>query len=142
MLTTVLIYFNKKKMIESKCEKATCSDMELFSYINWHEHFHGLILKSVCIPLPVEVVQYFLEEIIILPKECYEEDEEVVTFESCSSNLSSGYLSEDEEDQIKSTIQVGNLSWENLKFKSEKKRGRAIYTCTEDEDMIKKISIR
>lgn len=86
-------------MIEKSCEKATCIDIELFSYINWHGRFHELMWKSVCIPLPAEIVNYFLEEVIILPKECYEKDEEVVNFESCSSNLLAGDQSEDEEEQ-------------------------------------------
>lgn len=97
-------------MIEKSCEITTCIDVELFSYINWHKHFHELILKSVCIPLPVEIVKYFLEEIIILPKECYEEDEDVLKFETCLSNLLSEHQFEDKEEKFKVIMFLHSIS--------------------------------
>lgn len=88
-------------MIEKNCENATCIDMEMFSYRNWHAHFSELIFESVCIPLPAEIVKYFLEEVIILPKECYKLDEEVFNLDSCTSNLLPADQSEDEEEELK-----------------------------------------
>lgn len=69
--------------------------MELCSYINWHSYFHELTFKSVCIPLPDEIVEYFIEEVIILPEECYEEEKDFDNLDTYSSN------SEDEEEQLK-----------------------------------------
>lgn len=42
------------------------------SYINWHEKFSKIELDSVIVAIPKHIVEYLLDEMIILPKECYE----------------------------------------------------------------------
>lgn len=51
-----------------------CIDLQACAYPNWCTQFTKITLKSVCIPLPEQIVKYLLDEIIILPKECYNDD--------------------------------------------------------------------
>lgn len=48
-----------------------CIDLRACSYTNWSKKFRKITLESVCIALPDQMVKYLLDEIIILPKECY-----------------------------------------------------------------------
>lgn len=48
-----------------------CIDLRACSYPNWYRTFRKIALKSICVPIPEEIVKYLLDEIIILPKECY-----------------------------------------------------------------------
>lgn len=59
------------KMHENNQRLKECMDLRECSYVNWYKKFHKIALRSVCIPLPEEIVNYLLDEIIILPKECY-----------------------------------------------------------------------
>lgn len=48
-----------------------CIDLRACAYTNWYDKFQKLTFDSVCIRLSDEIVNYLLDEIIILPKECY-----------------------------------------------------------------------
>lgn len=48
-----------------------CIDLRACSYANWYKKFKKITPDSICIPLSDEIVSYLLDEIIILPKECY-----------------------------------------------------------------------
>lgn len=52
-----------------------CIDLRACAYTNWYKKFRKLTFDSVCVPLSDEIVNYLLDEIIILPKECYSNDE-------------------------------------------------------------------
>lgn len=52
-----------------------CIDLRACAYMNWHKKFRKITFDSVCIPLPEEIIKYLLDEIIILPKECYKDDD-------------------------------------------------------------------
>lgn len=53
-----------------------CIDLRACAYTNWYKKFRKITLDSVCIPLSAEIVKYLLDEIIILPKECYGSDKD------------------------------------------------------------------
>ncbi|XP_031638096.1 cell division cycle protein 123 homolog, partial [Contarinia nasturtii] len=53
-----------------------CVDLRACAYTNWYKKFRKITFESICIPLPKEIVQYLLDEIIILPKECYSNDDD------------------------------------------------------------------
>ena len=48
-----------------------CIDLRACSYSSWYNDFQKITIKSHCEPIPQALVDYFLDEIIILPKECY-----------------------------------------------------------------------
>lgn len=48
-----------------------CIDLRTCAYTNWYKKFRKITYDSVCIPLSDEMINYLLDEIIILPKECY-----------------------------------------------------------------------
>lgn len=56
-----------------------CIDLRACAYANWYNMFQKLTPDSICIPLSDQIVNYLLDEIIILPKECYASDDEVDT---------------------------------------------------------------
>lgn len=85
---------NKNSEIEEYINLRACS------YINWHKKFRKITYKSVCIPLPENVVKYLQDETIILPKECYN-DEVEVEFEQSSSDTSSSNEQEENEEETK-----------------------------------------
>lgn len=62
---------NDSKMHEKNQELKECIDLRACSFVNWYNKFHKVALQSVCVPLPDDIVNYLLDEIIILPKECY-----------------------------------------------------------------------
>lgn len=62
---------DESKMHEKNQQLKECIDLRACSYVNWYNKFHKISLQSVCVPLPDEIVNYLLDEIIILPKECY-----------------------------------------------------------------------
>lgn len=54
-----------------------CHDLRTCAYFNWCEQFSKITIKFDIIPIQKEVVEYLKDEIIILPKECYEFTEEI-----------------------------------------------------------------
>lgn len=62
---------DERKMHEKNQELKECIDLRACSFVNWYNKFHKVALQSVCVPLPDDIVNYLLDEIIILPKECY-----------------------------------------------------------------------
>lgn len=62
---------DESKMYEKNQQIKECIDLRACSYVNWYDKFHKISLQSVCVPLSDEIVNYLLDEIIILPKECY-----------------------------------------------------------------------
>lgn len=48
-----------------------CIDLRACSYSNWYKKFQKITPDSISIPLSDTIVSYLLDEIIILPKECY-----------------------------------------------------------------------
>lgn len=62
----------------------------------------------MCIPLPEEIVKYLLDEIIILPKECYSEDGEKDSFGD--ENVAAGSNNNDDDDDDEDDAVVGELS--------------------------------
>lgn len=40
------------------------------SFVNWHRIFDKIAFESVVVEIPEHIVQYLLEEMIILPAEC------------------------------------------------------------------------
>lgn len=53
-----------------------CVDLRACAYTNWYKKFRKITFESECIALPDEIVKYLLDEIIILPKECYSNDDD------------------------------------------------------------------
>lgn len=66
---------DESKMHEKNQELKECIDLRACSFVNWYNKFHKITLQSVCVPLPDDIVNYLLDEIIILPKECYSRDQ-------------------------------------------------------------------
>lgn len=62
---------DNRKMHEKNQQLKDCIDLRACSYVNWYHKFHKISLQSVCVPLPDDIVNYLLDEIIVLPKECY-----------------------------------------------------------------------
>lgn len=54
-----------------------CIDLRACAYSNWSQLFQKIVPESICIPLSDQMVDYLLDEIIILPKECYANDSAV-----------------------------------------------------------------
>lgn len=73
-----------------------CVDLRACAYTNWYRKFRKITFDSVCIPLPEEIVKYFLHEIIILPKECYSDDGEKDSFGD--ENVAAGSNNDDDDE--------------------------------------------
>lgn len=69
-----------------------CRDLRTCAYTNWYKKFRKITLDSVCVPVPEEILKYFLDEIIILPKECYKNDDD-------NENAFDGVESDHDEDE-------------------------------------------
>lgn len=54
-----------------------CIDLRACAYTNWYKKFRKITFDSVCISLSDVLIKYLLDEIIILPKECYNNTDEV-----------------------------------------------------------------
>lgn len=74
-----------------------CIDLRACAYTNWYKKFRKITFDSVCIPLSHELITYLLDEIIILPKECYSN-------ESKSGDAEEYDDSGDEDDVVVSAI--------------------------------------
>lgn len=61
-------------MLERNSVMQKCDDLRACAYYNWFEDFSKITIKSVIIPIPTEIVEYLKDEIIILPKECYDNE--------------------------------------------------------------------
>lgn len=70
-----------------------CIDLRACAYSNWYRMFQKITPDSICIPLSRPIVDYLLDEIIILPKECYATDD-------IDADKTNNDDSEDEEDPI------------------------------------------
>lgn len=46
------------------------SDLMSCSYHQWHENYKKHCIKSHCLQIPEDVLQYFKQELFVLPKEC------------------------------------------------------------------------
>lgn len=75
-----------------------CVDLRACAYTNWYKKFRKITFDSVCIPLPDEIVKYLLDEIIILPKECYSNDAEEAFGEENAANNDD--YDDDDEDEV------------------------------------------
>lgn len=75
-----------------------CVDLRACAYTNWYKKFRKITLDSVCIPLPDEIVKYLLDEIIILPKECYSKDDNDDTFGDVNVAGGSNAVDDDDDD--------------------------------------------
>lgn len=83
-----------------------CIDLRACAYPNWYKKFRKITPQSICIPLSDEIVSYLLDEIIILPKECYGSDDDEETQEETKDN---GNDSED-EDPVLVNIRCGRTN--------------------------------
>lgn len=94
------------KMHEKNQQLKECIDLRACSYPNWYKKFNKITLKSICLPIPDEIVKYLLDEIIILPKECYsmvprENTASGSSSVQCGSSLfSKGDESDDNHDDL------------------------------------------
>lgn len=84
-----------------------CIDLRACAYPNWSKKFRKLTPDAICIPLPDEIVKYLLDEIIILPKECYENDENEAESDDANEN------EEDDEDGDAIVVSISS----NIHFK-------------------------
>lgn len=88
-----------------------CVDLRACAYTNWHKKFRKITFDSICIPLPEEIIKYLLDEIIILPKECYSDDDNDDAFETETSATTVTNNDEDgEEDEDGEDITVRILN--------------------------------
>lgn len=71
-------------------------DLWACSYVNWFKDFEKIAMKSLFVPLPGEIVEYLLDEVIILPKECYPETEAISS--SGHRGASCSFNDSDEDD--------------------------------------------
>jgi hypothetical protein len=46
------------------------SDLMTCSYHNWHENFKKHCIKSHCLPIPDNVLNYLKQDLFVLPTEC------------------------------------------------------------------------
>lgn len=77
-----------------------CIDLRACAYTNWYKKFRKLTFDSVCIPLSDEIVNYLLDEIIILPKECYTNDENSTIEAESTGTTADNDDDEDDEDIV------------------------------------------
>lgn len=63
-------------MARRSVHELECDELGHCSYQNWYEQFSTITLKSVFVPIPQTIIDYLLDEIIILPKECYGENDQ------------------------------------------------------------------
>lgn len=79
-----------------------CVDLRACAYTNWCKKFRKITFDSVCIPIPEAIVKYLLDEIIILPKECYndDEDDENVFEQDTGTDAKNDDEDEDEDDVV------------------------------------------
>lgn len=87
-------------MHEKNREIKECIDMRACSYTNWNKKFRKITYNSICIPLPEHIVKYFLDEVIILPKECYDDNEEDKSEFSTIAATDDSYNEEEDDDEI------------------------------------------
>ncbi|XP_055380916.1 cell division cycle protein 123 homolog [Condylostylus longicornis] len=67
-------------MVKICNEMDTQSKLDICSFKSWYKKFEKITIPSICIHIPKDVLEYFRDELVILPKECYtsivEEDSE------------------------------------------------------------------
>lgn len=79
-------------MLERNSEKKNCDDLRACAFNNWSEKFSKISIESITIPIPNDIVKYLKDEIIILPKECYDNEPE------------NNYDEEDDNDAINTPV--------------------------------------
>lgn len=95
---------DESEMHEKNQQLKECIDLRACSYINWYNIFHKISLRSVCVPVPDEIVNYLLDEIIILPKECNAREQSAsATATSYSGEPSSFDAGDDDDDDSTET---------------------------------------
>lgn len=57
-------------MPEETADQKVQRELHICSYPNWYKDYEKVAIESTCLPIPANVLQYLLDEIIILPKEC------------------------------------------------------------------------
>lgn len=67
-----------------------CIDLRACSYPNWYKKFRKISLRSICVPIPEPIVKYLLDEIIILPKECYAHEQNSESNSCTDTTLADG----------------------------------------------------
>lgn len=73
-------------MQEKNLQTKECDDLRTCAYNNWYEQFSKITLRSNIVCIPKHIIDYLLDEIIILPKECYENQIDVVDEEDDALN--------------------------------------------------------
>lgn len=73
-------------------------DLWSCSYINWYKIFEKIAIKSSFVPLNDEIIQYLLDEKIILPKECYQKSQTTEMTKHCGASSSFNDADDDEDD--------------------------------------------
>lgn len=81
-----------------------CLDLRACAYGNWYKRFRKITPKSICIPLPDEIHSYLLDEIIILPKECYPKECEAQETDANDNDKDDN--DSDDEDEVVVSIRV------------------------------------
>lgn len=76
-------------MHEKNAQLKESIDLNECSYINWHKTFDKITPRSICVPLPSDILDYLLDEMIILPKECYEKQQNTVEASTSSKTFDS-----------------------------------------------------
>lgn len=95
---------DESKMHEKNQQLKECIDLRACSYVNWYNIFHKISLQSVCVPLPDEIVNYLLDEIIILPKECYAREQSATATATSYSGEPSSFDAGDDDDSTETEV--------------------------------------
>lgn len=47
-----------------------CLELKSCSFTSWYSKFSKITFKSIRIPIPANIVEYILDDVFVLPKEC------------------------------------------------------------------------
>lgn len=101
---------DESKMHEKNQQLKECIDLRACSYVNWYKKFHKISLQSVCVPLPDNILNYLLDEVIILPKECYAREQSSSVTTTSYSGVRSFIAGDDAGDDSNET-EVFSIWW-------------------------------
>lgn len=83
-------------MPEESAAQKVQRELSACSYTNWYKDYEKVSIESTVLPIPANVLQYLLDEIIILPKECTPPAPLIGGGQQIESNA--GYEDEDTEE--------------------------------------------
>jgi hypothetical protein len=63
-------------MLENFAKLKKSRDLKECSFVNWHQQFEKLSYDAEIVKIPADVLEYLNDEIIILPKECHNFDDD------------------------------------------------------------------